>query len=423
MFVDKVKVMVQAGDGGSGVISFRQEKFVDHGGPDGGDGGKGGNVIFVSSNNQNTLAAFRHQKELKAEPGGNGSKQKKHGKNGADLIINVPVGTIAINESGAIIADLTSVGQQVIIAEGGLGGFGNAHFISSRRQAPRIAENGEKGDKLDLTLELKMIANVGLIGLPNAGKSTLLKSTSNAKPEIANYPFTTLRPNLGVVDIDKTTSLLFADIPGLIEGASKGKGLGDEFLRHVERTSVLLHLIDIYENVAQAYQTIQKELKNYKIDLSTRPQIVVLNKIDGFKEADVKAKLGELKTVLPPKTPLMAISAASKTGVKDLLYEVKKIVAKTIKTTKAKPSKELPVLRMPSNDDAWQVEKTDDRFVVTGKKIERFAERTDMGNPQGVMRLRDIMRKMGIMHELVRKGIQPGHKIIIGQKSEYHIEF
>lgn len=423
MFVDKVKAMVQAGDGGSGVISFRQEKFVDHGGPDGGDGGKGGNVIFVASNNQNTLAAFRHQKELKAEPGGAGSKQKKHGKNGADLIVDVPVGTIAIDENGTIIADLTKDGQQVIIAKGGLGGFGNAHFISSRRQAPRIAENGEKGDKLDLTLELKMIANVGLIGLPNAGKSTLLKSTSNAKPEIANYPFTTLRPNLGVVEIDKTTSLLFADIPGLIEGASKGKGLGDEFLRHVERTSVLLHLIDIYENVTQAYQTIQKELKNYKIDLSVRPQIVVLNKIDGFKETDVKAKLKELKTVLPPKTPLTAISATSKMGVKDLLYEVKKIVAKTQKTLKVKPSKELPVLGMPSNDDAWQVEKINNRFVVTGKKIERFTERTDMNNLQGVQRLRDIMRKMGIMHELVRKGIQPGQKIIIGKKSEYHIEF
>ena len=389
MFVDKVRVMVQAGDGGSGVISFRQEKFVDHGGPDGGDGGKGGNIIFVASNNQNTLAAFRHQKELKAELGGAGSKQKKHGKDGADLVVDVPVGTIAIDESGATIADLTSDGQQVIIAKGGLGGFGNAHFISSRRQAPRIAENGEKGDKMDLTLELKMIANVGLIGLPNAGKSTLLKSTSNAKPEIANYPFTTLRPNLGVVEIDKTTSLLFADIPGLIEGASQGKGLGDEFLRHVERTSVLLHLIDIYENVTKAYRTIQKELK----------------------------------TVIPPKTPLYAISATSKLGVNDLLYEVKKIVAKTQKTAKVKPIKDLSILRLPSNDDAWQVERIDNRFVVTGKKIERFAERTDMKSVQGVQRLRDIMRKMGIMHELVRKGIQSGQKITIGKKSEYHIEF
>jgi len=423
MFVDKVRVMVQAGDGGSGVISFRQEKFVDHGGPDGGDGGKGGNIIFVASNNQNTLAAFRHQKELKAELGGAGSKQKKHGKDGADLVVDVPVGTIAIDESGATIADLTSDGQQVIIAKGGLGGFGNAHFISSRRQAPRIAENGEKGDKMDLTLELKMIANVGLIGLPNAGKSTLLKSTSNAKPEIANYPFTTLRPNLGVVEIDKTTSLLFADIPGLIEGASQGKGLGDEFLRHVERTSVLLHLIDIYENVTKAYRTIQKELKNYKIDLSSRPQIVVLNKIDGFDETDVNAKLKELKTVIPPKTPLYAISATSKLGVNDLLYEVKKIVAKTQKTAKVKPIKDLPILRLPSNDDAWQVERIDNRFVVTGKKIERFAERTDMKSVQGVQRLRDIMRKMGIMHELVRKGIQSGQKITIGKKSEYHIEF
>jgi len=423
MFVDKVKVMVQAGDGGSGVINFRREKFVDHGGPDGGDGGMGGNIVFIASNNQNTLAAFRHQKELRAEPGGSGASQKKHGKNGADLLIAVPVGTVAYNEEGIIIADLIKDKQQIIIANGGAGGFGNAHFISSRRQAPRIAENGEKGERLNLVLELKMIANVGLVGLPNAGKSTLLKSISNARPEIADYPFTTLRPNLGVVDIDKSTSLLFADIPGLIAGASQGKGLGDEFLRHIERTSVLVHMIDIYEDVVGAYKTIQKELKNYKIDLSARPQIVVLNKIDGFDKGILTTKLKALRTIIPARTPLITISAAGKMGINDLLYAVKKMLAKTNKPAKEAPIKQLPILSLPNVDDAWQVEKTGNHYVVSGKKIERFAERSDMNNPQAVARLRDIMRKMGIMHELVRQGIQAGQMIIIGKKFSHKIEY
>ncbi|HQU09741.1 MAG TPA: GTPase ObgE, partial [Opitutales bacterium] len=235
MFVDKAIVSVKAGDGGDGHLSFRREKFVERGGPDGGDGGDGGDVVFVASANKNTLADFRYKKELKAQDGAPGGKSRRHGKSGADLVVQVPEGTIVLSDKEEVLADLADDGASAVIAHGGLGGFGNAHFVSSTRQAPKVAEKGEPGEELNVRLELKMIADVGLVGLPNAGKSTLLSVVSQARPEIADYPFTTLTPNLGVVDIDKTKSLLFADIPGLIEGAAKGKGLGDEFLRHVER--------------------------------------------------------------------------------------------------------------------------------------------------------------------------------------------
>ena len=329
MFVDKVAVTIQAGDGGDGVVNFRHEKFVDRGGPDGGDGGHGGNIIMQASRNQNTLATFRYQKLLKASNGQAGTERKKHGANGKDSIVMVPVGTLVTSQEGRLLADLTEDGQEVIIAKGGRGGFGNAHFTSSIRQAPRVAEKGEKGEIYNAVLELKMIADVGLVGLPNAGKSTFLAATSHAKPEIADYPFTTLRPNLGIVEVDKDTSLLVADIPGLIEGASEGKGLGDEFLRHVERTSVLLHMIDSYQDdVVAAYKTIQNELKSYAVDLTKRPQMVVLTKIDGQPNEVIQTKLELLKKVAPKSTPLFAISAQSHIGVKELLYAVATVAVK-----------------------------------------------------------------------------------------------
>ncbi|HSX27264.1 MAG TPA: GTPase ObgE [Patescibacteria group bacterium] len=418
MFVDKAEVRVKAGNGGDGRVSFRQEKFVDRGGPDGGDGGKGGDVLFVASRNQNTLANFRYQKELNAEPGKPGDKRKKHGKSGINLVVLVPVGTTVFSAEGKLLADLTHDNQEVILAKGGPGGFGNAHFISSTRQAPKVAEKGEKGEEFQAILELKMIADVGLVGLPNAGKSTLLSTLSNARPEIADYPFTTLTPNLGVVDIDKKTSLLFADIPGLIEGASQGKGLGDEFLRHVERTVVLLHLVDIYnDDIATAYKTIQAELKAYKIDLTKRPQLVALNKIDGFSQDMIDDKLSELRAILPAKTPLFAISAKSRAGVDKLLFEIKRQSELAHKKSVKKESKKsLPVLTL-DDDLAWQIKKTKDGFVISGKRIEKFANRTDFSNPHGVERLRDIMRKMGITHELIRQNIAVGNKIIIGNNS------
>jgi GTP-binding protein len=373
-------------------------------------------VVLSASRNQNTLATFRYQKQLIADSGKAGFKQRMHGKSGQDLIVMVPVGTIVLGEDGTVVADLTEDGQQAVIARGGKGGFGNAHFVSSVRQAPKIAEKGELGDVLQATLELKMIADVGVVGLPNAGKSTLLGHISNAKPEIADYPFTTLRPNLGVVDIDEGTSMLFADIPGLIEGASLGKGLGDEFLRHIERTRVLIHMIDAYDDsVGQAYETIQKELRDYKVDLTDRPQIVVLNKIDGLDDKTITTKMSELQKLVPAETPLMSISASSGKGIKELLYEVKSIYEQHKADQIAEEVEEVPVLRMPDTEDAWHVSKEDDHYIVTGRKIERFGQRTDYSSQPAEQRLRDIMRKMGIMHELVRQGVEPGQKIHIGK--------
>lgn len=418
MFVDKAAVLIKAGNGGDGIISFRHEKYIDKGGPDGGDGGKGGDVIFVASRNENTLANFRFQKELKAEAGNPGGKRHKRGKGGSDLLVKVPVGTTIIGAQGEALADLTQDGQQVIIAKGGQGGFGNAHFVSSRRQAPRIAEKGEKGQEFEGQLELKMIADVGLVGLPNAGKSTLLSVISNARPEIANYPFTTLIPNLGVVDIDGEVSVLFADIPGLIEGAAEGKGLGGEFLRHVERTAVLVHLIDAYQDdVAEAYRTIIGELAAYKSNLAEKPQIVVLTKVEGLDEDIVRDQIAMLKKVIPKDTLIMAISAQSKQGIPELLRKVRAVV----ETERAKHIEEepeeagIPVLTLDTDDDAWTVTEEAGMYVVRGRKIERFAERTHFNSEEGVQRLRDIMRKIGIMHELVRKGIAPGDIIRIGE--------
>lgn len=415
MFIDKVNVNIKAGDGGNGMVSFRQEKFVDKGGPDGGDGGRGGDVIFEASRNQNTLAAFRFQKEIVAESGKPGFRRKRHGKSGQNLLVQVPVGTTVTDESGRLLADLVHDGDTTTIAKGGVGGFGNAHFVSSTRQTPRVAEKGEPGEELPATLELKMIADVGLVGLPNAGKSTLLATISNARPEIANYPFTTLRPNLGMVDVDKQNSLLFADIPGLIEGASEGKGLGDEFLRHVERTAVLVHLIDAYnDSVSDAYQTIQAELAAYKIDLSQRPQLVVITKIDGLDEEIIADKMSELKKVVPKKTVQMAISAQSKAGIKELLYAVNKVVLdrRTEQAALAPEASTIPILQMKT-DDSWTVTKTDTGYLVKGRKIERFAARTDFESEHGIQRLRDIMRKMGIMNKLRKLGIESGDSIQI----------
>lgn len=424
MFVDKVNILVKAGDGGNGIVSFRHEKYVDKGGPDGGDGGNGGDVFAIANRNQDTLAAFRFNKRVTAENGGNGDQRRKHGRSGKTLEIEVPVGTVITNADGEVLADLTHDQQKALIAKGGKGGFGNAHFTSSTRQAPQVAEKGEAGDELELSLELKMIADVGLVGLPNAGKSTLLSRISNARPEIANYPFTTLTPNLGVVDVDASTSFLVADIPGLIEGASAGKGLGDEFLRHVERTSVLLHLIDAYnDDVAHAYKTIQQELKDYAVNLSRRPQIVILSKIDGLDAEIVNDLEAQLRKVVPARTAIMAISAQSGAGLKAMLYKT----AEKIKTAKAKRAKqqedEVPVLTFEEPADRWTITKTDKGFTVTGRKIESFARRTDFDDYHGRQRIRDIMKKMGIMNGLIKQNIEVGQKITIGNPSLGEIEY
>ncbi len=405
MFVDIAKVFIKAGKGGDGVVSFRHEIYVDKGGPDGGDGGRGGDVIFDATKNLNTLLDFRYKPELKAKPGGNGAKQNKRGKSADPLIVKVPMGTL-VKKDGKPIADLTEDGQRAIVARGGDGGFGNAHFKSSTRQAPKIAELGEKGDEFEAELELKLLADVGLVGFPNAGKSTFLSVVSNARPEIADYEFTTLTPNLGVADIDGQ-SLLIADIPGLIEGASEGKGLGDAFLRHVDRTSVLLHLIDAYtEDVAKAYQTIRKELAEYSPELLERPEVIALTKTEGMDDELIAMQSTALSAVT--SSPIFAISSQAHTGLLDVLRALKKA------TDEAKQQQEteeeidgVPVITLGAEAKhlAWHVEKDGDTFIVTGAKIEKFARRTNFnGTWQDINRLRDIMKKMGITHELIRAG-------------------
>jgi GTPase len=423
-FIDKVTVSVTAGDGGNGRVNFRQEKFVDKGGPDGGDGGRGGDVIFVASRNQNTLVAFRYQREIKAEHGQAGGKRKMHGRSGKPLLVAVPVGTTATDMEGRVVADLVVDGQQAVVAKGGHGGFGNAHFISSRRQAPNFAEKGEPGDTLELILELKMIADVGLVGLPNAGKSTFLSKVSNARPEIANYPFTTLTPNLGVVDVGDT-SVLVADIPGLIEGAAEGKGLGHDFLRHIERTAVILHLIDAYtEDVADVYRTIRAELEAYQADLVERPEIVALTKVEGLDEEIIADLTAQLRQVVAKDTPIFAISSQAGTNMRQLLFEIKDQVKVVRSLTETEVEENaVPILRLTDTSDAYTITKTDNGFMVAGQRIEKFARRTDFESEEGVQRLRDIMRRAGIMHELVRQGIEADDKIYFNVPAKSYMRY
>ena len=425
MFVDTAKVLVQAGKGGDGAVSFRHEIYVDKGGPDGGIGGKGGDVIFEATENLNTLIDFRYKPELKAKPGVNGSKTNRAGRSGEDLIVKVPIGTV-VKRDGVVIADLIHDGQTHIVAKGGDGGFGNAHFKSSVRQTPRMAELGEPGEMFEAELELKLLADVGLVGFPNAGKSTFLSVVSNATPEIADYAFTTLTPNLGVADFDGT-SLLIADIPGLIEGASVGKGLGDAFLRHVERTSVLLHLIDIYSNdVAAAYKTIRLELASYSPELLRRPEVVALTKSEGVDDDIVKMQMDALREVTKD-TPIFSISSSAHKGIKEVLRELHSQVEKSAKevTEKLAESEDgLPVIRLGDDQAAlaWHVKKEGDIYRVTGHKIEKFARRTDFNNFEGLNRLRDILKKMGIAHELRRQGAESESLIRIGDQQFTFIE-
>lgn len=428
MFIDIAKVTVQAGKGGDGSVSFRHEIYVDKGGPDGGDGGRGGDVIFLASEQLNTLLKFRYQPRLIASDGVNGSKRKMAGRSGEDLVVKVPVGTV-VKRDGAVIADLVSPEQKVVVAKGGDGGFGNAHFKSSTRQTPRMAELGEPGESFEAELELKLLADVGLIGFPNAGKSTFLSVVSNARPEIANYEFTTLTPNLGVADVDDG-SILIADIPGLIEGASEGRGLGDQFLRHVERTAVLLHMIDAYsDDPAEKYLAIRRELEKYSKDLAERPEIVALTKCEGLDDEIIAMQATALQNVAGG-AQVVAISSQTHHNIKELLRLLRQEVedyrqreAKVVETS----GDDVPVISLGDRESAddWSVERLDDIenedgevvrvFKVTGKKIEKFARRTNFDQFEAVNRLRDIMKRLGISHELMRRGAEGDSYVVIGE--------
>ena len=421
-FVDIVEITLKAGKGGDGHRSFRRERFIAKGGPDGGDGGKGGDIILRANKNQNTLSNFRYQKKLIAEDGQPGSNSRKTGKSGQDYIVDVPIGTQIIKNK-KIVADLLSSNEELIAAKGGKGGFGNAHFTSSTRQAPNFAEKGERGEEIELTLELKLIADVGLVGLPNAGKSTLLSRLSNARPEIADYPFTTLAPNLGVVDVDKQTSILLADIPGLIEGAAKGKGLGHEFLRHIERTKLIVHVIDIYEeDISTSYLTIRNELKAYSSKLAKLKEVVALNKVDGFNQDLLSEKQAELKRVIESKSVLITISAKDGTNLNELKFILKDKLAKiNLKKKTKKKDDVVPVITLEPSPEDFKVVKVKGGFRIKGQKIERFASRTDFNNDQAVDRLKDILKKQGILSELNRRKLKAGDHIYFGEDDNNYL--
>ena len=434
MFCDTAKVSLKAGKGGDGAVSFRREIYINKGGPDGGNGGKGGSIIFQADKDTNTLIDFRFNPILIAPDGGNGSGTRSNGRSGKNLIVEVPVGTV-VKRDGQIIADLTEDGMQAVIAKGGEGGFGNSHFKSSVRQTPVIAEVGEPGEAFEAEIELKLLADVGLVGLPNAGKSTFLASVTNAKPEIADYAFTTLTPNLGVATIDRH-DLLIADIPGLIEGASDGRGLGHDFLRHVDRTAVLLHLIDVYQDDAgEAYRTIRHELEKYS-DLKDRFEVVALTKCEGLDDEIIEMQKQAILEV-NPAAKIFAISSVAKKNLDDLLrvllaavkenQKQQEITAEQIganpvefKTAIISHDMEnLPTISLSHHElkKAWQVTQ-DEKGVyhVTGEKIEKFARRTDLSNYASVNRLRDIMKKLGIRAELTTRGAKADSIIEISGK-------
>ena len=423
-FCDEAKIKVIAGKGGDGMISFRREKFIPKGGPHGGNGGKGGDVIFKVNLNLNTLHAFKTHKFFRAENGGGGGSWQKHGLNGQDLVLEVPSGTLIYDTSThKLIVDLNTHNQAVTIAQGGRGGYGNEHFKSSVRQCPRFAELGDRGEEKELQLELKLVADVGIIGYPSVGKSTLISVISNAKPKIADYPFTTLIPNLGTV-YHKGKDFVACDVPGLNEGAAEGKGLGHQFLRHVERCRLLIHLLDAShgEKILEEYQIIRVELKEHSPRLARKREILVLNKTDLISPVKLKQLeelfFHQLSTVNCQLST--TISCATRAGLTELLDEIIKQLSK-LKKPKKLPANKLISYRTfrPHLEDprAWEaVRKNRHLFLVKGQRVEQIARMTMWGNPEAEYRVYDVLHKLGAYRELVRLGAKVGDKIRIGEK-------
>lgn len=412
MFLDQAVIIVRAGKGGDGVVHFRREKYVPFGGPDGGDGGKGGDVYLEVVPTLNTLSSFRHKSRFQAQDGVRGGKQNMTGRSGDDLFIKVPPGTIVYDdETGETLGDLTQAEQRMLVAKGGRGGRGNARFTSSRNQAPRQAERGEPAQERQLRLELKLIADIGIVGVPNAGKSTLLASVSNAKPKIAPYPFTTLEPNLGVSELDDETTLVLADIPGLIEGAHMGLGLGHDFLRHIQRTRVLIHLLDgLAEDPLLDLAQINSELALFDPDLAEKPQIVALNKID---LPEVAAIWDKIETSLKERGyEPMAVSALAGTNVRQLLYRAAQLL------DQVPPASEIaamPVYRVPSDPREFHVQREPKGWRVSGEAIERAAAMTYWEYDQSVRRFQRILQTLGIEDALRQAGVKTGDTVYIGE--------
>lgn len=409
MFIDYVKLIAKSGSGGNGAISFRREKYVPAGGPDGGDGGKGGSIFFVVDESLNTLIDFRYKKKLKAESGENGRGSLCTGKSGQDLEVKVPLGTIVKDAvTGKVIADLSTKEQKELILPGGRGGKGNSHFVNSKRQAPRFAQNGEEGIEKELILELKLLADVGLVGFPNVGKSTILSIVTKAQPKIANYHFTTLNPNLGVVKTEYGDSFVLADIPGIIEGASQGMGLGIQFLRHIERTRLLLHVVDVSgiegRNPVEDFKTINKELKKYNEKLSTRKQIIVANKADIIQDESLYSELE--KTAKQNNMEIYKISAATNTGLKELFNRVS-VVLKELPKEELEGLEEKVVYTLEEERDLFKVTRQNNTFILEGISIDRLSSKVNLSDNESMQYFFRVLRDIGVEDELKKKGIRP----------------
>lgn len=421
MFADKATIFVRSGKGGNGHVSFRREKYVPNGGPDGGDGGHGGDVIFEVDPGMNTLADFRHRRKYSAGDGEEGGKRNCHGANGNDIIIKVPEGTVLKEEeSGKVVADMSGENKRIVLLKGGRGGLGNQHFASSTMQAPKYAQPGKPAMELSLVMELKVIADVGLVGFPNVGKSTLLSRVTNAKPKIANYHFTTLSPNLGVVDLDGAAGFVIADIPGLIEGASEGVGLGHEFLRHIERTKVMIHIVDVASTegrdpVADIY-AINKELENYNADISKRPQVIAANKVDVMQDTD---NLQLLRDEFEPKGyEIFPISAVTGAGLKELLYRVNDLVKAEGNETFVFKQEYFPEEKEEIVEPVSVTVDKDGVFVVEGPVVEKMLGYTNLDSEKGFAFFQKFLKERGILEQLEEKGIEEGDTVRL-----YDLEF
>lgn len=427
MFADSARIIIKSGKGGDGHVSFRREKYVPNGGPDGGDGGKGGDVIFVVDEGLNTLTDFRHKRKYAAENGEEGKKRNCHGKNGADIIVKVPAGTIIREaQTDKVIADMSGDNKRQIILKGGRGGNGNQHYATSTMQAPKYAQPGQPAVELEVRLELKVIADVGLVGFPNVGKSTLLSRVTNAEPKIANYHFTTLNPNLGVVDLDDGQGFVIADIPGLIEGASEGIGLGHEFLKHIERTRVMIHMVDAASTegrdpIADIY-AINKELEAYNADLCKKPQVIAANKIDAIYSED-EDPVEKLRAEFEPQgIKVFPISAVSGQGLKELLYEVWNMLQNIDSTPIVFEQEYFPETAMYS-DDPYTVEydEEQDEYVVEGPRIEKMLGYTNIESEKGFLFFQRFLKDQGILEELEKLGIQEGDTVrMYGLSFDYY---
>ena len=423
MFCDKAEILAKGGKGGGGGLSFLHEKYREFGGPDGGDGGDGGNVIFRVDPSWNTLYYYKTNRKMAAQNGELGKGRNKHGRNGDDLTVPVPVGTVVYNaDTNEVIADMNEIGLEYIVAKGGEGGFGNAHFTSSTRQTPKFAELGTEGQEFNIRLELKLIADVGLVGLPNIGKSTLLSVVSSARPKIADYPFTTIIPNLGVVEGFGTKGFVIADMPGLIAGAAQGKGLGDEFLKHIERTRVIIHILNgTGEDLAQDFDIINAELAEYGKIISTKPQILAVSQIDLLDEGQ-KAKAQEVAEKIIKDNPKVfkfdkkpfLFSSITKEGVRELVLEAGSELDKIPKIVEKKEVKVFTLADVKKS--TFKISMDEDVFVVSSERLEKFVQKTDFMNPHAVMRIYDIMTRMGIVKDLEKKNAHYGSKIRILDK-------